>query len=334
MNYHYFIGIDISKNTLDVAVYKGNKFLFHVQVSNDPEGLKDVFKQFKQLPDFSLTEVVFCMEHTGIYNQHVLRFLHEKHAHICLEAPAQIKQSLGLQRGKNDKVDAQRIAQYAYKNREELRLWKPQREVVQQLSYLATVRSRLIGVMGQFTVPGEEMLSFDKKAGRQIQQHCNHSVKALKKDIKNIEKTIQEIIAADPELKRLFAIITSVEGIGSVTAVQMIVTTGEFKTIKEPAQFACHAGVVPYKHTSGSTLRGKNRVSHKANKTLKALLHMCAVAAIRCDSGLSAYYHRKLEEKKHKMSVINAVRNKLVWRVFACVRDNRLYENNYSRALV
>lgn len=334
MNYLYFIGIDIAKNTLDVAVYKGNKFLFHVQVSNDPEGLRNVLKQLKQLPDFSLTETVFCMEHTGIYNQHVLRFLHDKKAHICLEAAAQIKQSLGLQRGKNDKVDAQRIALYAYKNREELRLWKPQREVVQQLSYLATVRTRLIGVRTQLTVPYEEVLGFDKKAGRQIQQHCKRSVQALDKDIKNIEKTIQGIIAADAELKRLFAIITSVEGVGSVTAVQMIVTTGEFKTIREPRQFACHAGVVPYKHTSGTTIRGKDRVSHKANKTLKSLLHMCAVAAIRCDSGLSAYYQRKLEEKKHKMSVINAVRNKLVHRVFACVRDNRLYENNYDRTLV
>jgi transposase len=334
MNYLYFIGIDVSKKTLDIAVYRNNNFLFHIQISNDPEGLKDLFKQLKQLPGFSVRQTVFCMEHTGIYNQHVLRYLYQKGANICLESPARIKNSLGLQRGKNDKVDSKRIAQYAYKNREELRLWKPQREVVQQLSHLAAARTRLINVKNQLTVPCAEVLSFDKRAGNQIQQHCNHSVRALERDIKNIEKAIEQIIATDRELKRLFAIVTSVDGVGKVTAVQMIVTTGEFKMITEPAQFACHAGVVPYEYTSGTTIRGKDRVSHKANKTLKTLLHMCAISAIGSDSDLKLYYQRKLEEKKHKMSVINAVRNKLVWRVFACVRDNRLYEKKYESALV
>ena len=300
MNYLYFIGIDISKNTLDVAVFKGNKLLFHVQISNDPEGLKSLLKQLKQLPDFSLQQAVFCMEHTGIYNQHVLRFLHGQRANICLEASVRIKHSVGLQRGKNDKVDAMRIAQYAYKNREELKLWKPQREVVQRLSHLAALRSRLIGVKNQLTVPSNEAMSFDKKASRQMQQLCNRSVQALDKDIRDTEKTMQEIIASDPELKRLFAIVTSVDGIGNVTAVQMIVTTGEFKIIAEPARFACYAGVAPFEHTSGTTIRGKTRVSHKANKTMKTLLHMCAVSAVRCDSDLKLYYQRKLEETNTK----------------------------------
>ena len=158
------------------------------------------------------------------------------------------------------------------------------------------------------------------------------SVRALEKDIEKTDKAIREVIESDPELKRLFAIVTSVDGIGKVTAVQMIITTGEFTTITDPAKFACYSGVAPYSYTSGTTIKGKMHVSHKANKAMKTLLHMCAVVAIQCDSDLKLYYQRKLEEKKHKMSVINAVRNKLIWRVFACVRDNRLYQKKYERA--
>lgn len=332
MNYLYFIGIDISKDTLDVAVFKDGKLLFHVKISNDVEGLKALFKRLKELSDFSAQQAVFCMEHTGIYGQHTLNFLHEKQANICLESAVHIKYSSGLQRGKNDKIDAIRIGQYAYEKRDKLKLWKPQREVVQQLGYLAGLRSRLIGAKNQLTVPINEAKPYNKKPARQMEKLCNASVRALERDIEKTDKAIRAVIESDPELKRLFAIVTSVDGIGTVTAVQMIITTGEFTTITDPAKFACYSGVAPYSYTSGTTIKGKMHVSHRANKTMKTLLHLCAVSAVQCDSDMKLYYQRKLEENKHRMSVLNAVRNKLIWRVFACVRDNRLYQKKYDRA--
>jgi transposase len=334
MNYLYFIGIDISKDTLDIAVSKDGKLLFHVRISNDPEGIRGLLKRLKSLGDFSMQQAVFCMEHTGIYNQHVLNFLHEQKANICLESAVHIKYCSGLQRGKNDRIDAIRIAEFAYEKRDKLRLWKPQREVMQQLSHLAGLRSRLIGVKTQLTVPINEMKPFNKKAARQMQKLSGASLRSLESDIEKTDKAIQEVIASDPELKRLFAIVSSVDGIGKVTAVQMIITTGEFTTITEPAKFACYAGVAPFSYTSGTTIKGKMGVSHRANKTMKTLLHMCAVSAIQCDSDMKLYYQRKLEENKPRMSVLNAVRNKLIYRVFACVRDNRLYQKKYENALV
>jgi transposase len=332
MNYLYFIGLDVSKNTLDAAVFKGGKLLFHVRITNDMEGLKALFEKLKSLSDFSVQQALFCLEHTGIYNQHTLNFLHEQQANVCLESAMRIKYSGGLQRGKNDMVDAIRIGEYAYEKREKLRLWKPQREVVQQLSYLAGLRNRLIGMKNQLTVPINEAKPYNKKPAFQMEKLSSATLRALEKDIRKTEKAIQEVIASDTELKRLFAIVTSVDGIGTVTAVQMIITTGEFTGITDPAKFACYSGVAPYAETSGTTIKGKMHVSHKANKTMKTLLHMCAVAAVQCDSDMKLYYQRKIEEKKPKMSVINAVRNKLIWRVFACVRDNRLYQKKYERA--
>ena len=329
----HFIGIDVSKNTLDFAVLKGNEILLQTREENGVQGIRRFIKQLKALSGFYLEQSVFCMEHTGIYNQYLLEFLCHLKAPVCLESSLQIQQSSGLQRGKNDKVDALRIAQYAYKNKEELRLWQPQREVVRKLKHLVALRSRLINVKNQLTVPLKELSAFsDKSQSKQTTSLCRSSIAALEKDLQKTEREIQQLIKSDEHLNKLFCLITSVDGVGIVTASAILVTTNEFKDINEPARFACYAGVAPFEYSSGSSIKGKTRVSTKANKAMKTLLHMSAISAIRSNADMKAYYERKLGENKNKMSVINAVRNKLVWRIFSCVRNDRLYQDKYDIA--
>jgi transposase len=334
MEFEFFIGIDVSKNELDLAVQHGKKLLYHQEIVNEPEAIRAFLKELSKLPGFGLTKAVFCMEHTGIYSNHLLTCLYKKQAHICLEAAMQIKKSLGNIRGKNDKVDAIRIATYAYKNREELRMWEPKREIIQQLAHLAANRSRLIGAKKMLKTPLKEQKSFVKN--RMVKQNisiCSHTLNAIEADLNKVEKAILMIIEAAPELKRLFGLIISVSGIGKVTAVQVLITTNEFKDIHNPKQYACYAGVAPFVEESG-ILKGRGKVSHMANKKVKTLLHMSSLVAIQCNPELKTYYERKVnQEKKNKMSVINAVRNKLILRIFACVNQNRAYENNYRRLL-
>lgn len=333
MNYHFFIGIDVSKNTLDFTLLTGKEKQFQLQTSNDLPGIRQFWKQLKAQHSFVLDKAVFCLEHTGIYNQHLLSFLYGKKASVCLESAVHIKRSAGLQRGKNDQVDAFRIAQYAYKNRETLRLWQPRREAITQLKELAALRTRLLNAKKQLSVPVKETTLFDKTLAKQTQKLCKASVDILADDLKKVEAAIDQIITSDDHLKRLFSIVTSIDGIGKITAAAMIVCTNEFKDISDPAKFACYSGVAPFEHTSGSSLRGRSRVSHQANKPMKALLHLAAMVAICYNDDLKNYYQRKLELNKNKMSIINAVRNKLIHRIFACVREDRLYEKNYQSPL-
>ena len=158
---------------------------------------------------------------------------------------------------------------------------------------------------------------------------CKGSLKSLEKDIKEVEKQIQELIDSDEKVKHQYSIATSVKGIGPVTACQLILCSGEFRKIQTGKQFACYAGVVPFEYSSGSSVRGCPKVSHWANKKLKKYLHMAALSAIQVEGELKEYYHRQLAKGKHKMSVINAVRNKLILRVCACIRDNQLYDPQY-----
>ena len=332
MEFTYFIGTDVSKNELDFSVMQGKSLLFHKEIANTQQNILAFINELVKLPGFDLVSAVFCMEHTGIYNNHLLACLHKKKANIWLESAIQIKRSSGNIRGKNDKIDSIRIADYAYTKRDKVRLWAPKREVVQQLAHLAATRSRLIEAKKMLKAPLKEQEAFTtRKIAKQSTSACRHTLKAIDADLDRTEKEMDKIITTDPELKRLFNLVTSVRGIGKVTATQILITTNEFKSINDPKQYACYAGVAPFTEESG-IFKGKGRVSHMANKKVKTLLHMSAIVAIQHNVDLKLYYERKVnQEKKNKMSVINAVRNKLILRIFACVNQNKPYENNYQR---
>lgn len=130
MKWNYFIGIDVSKNTLDCVVLQESKLVSHTCIENSQKSISSWIKSLFKLEGFSYETSLFCMEHTGIYNNPMLYFLAKKEASLCLESANQIKQSNGLQRGKSDKTDAERIAIYAFKNKDFIKLWKPKREVI------------------------------------------------------------------------------------------------------------------------------------------------------------------------------------------------------------
>lgn len=330
MKFKYFIGLDVSKKTLDFCLLEAGKTLLHQQTENSSKGIQLFIEQSKKRFDLKLEESLFCMEHTGIYNYPVLDFLSEKQAAIWLESALHIKHSSGLQRGKSDKVDAERIAFYAYRNQDNVKLWQPTRQVIKELKTLTALRTRLINAKKQLKSSWQEGEGFlDKVLQKKVQQCCQQSLKAIDQDLAEVDKQLDQLIASDEELSRLFNLIISVEGIGVVTAREVLITTNEFKDFSEAKKYACYAGVAPFQHSSGTSIRGKARVSHLANKTVKTLLHMSALSAIRNCEELREYYQRKVAEGKNKMSVINAVRNKLILRIFAVVRKNQKYEKSY-----
>lgn len=331
----YFLGIDISKKTFQAALTLDGVAMFEMEVENSPKQIKEYFQELKRKFSFSFSQLMVCLEHTGIYTYPVLDYLFRAEIKVCLEPALQIKQSQGMKRGKNDQIDARRIAQYAYKNRNELRLWRPQRETIQRLKALLVLRERLIKTKVQIETPINETKEFIEESIRKaIAKNCKHTITALKKDILQVENEIQLLVKGDIQIKEQYELAVSVPGVGKITALNVIISTGEFQRINEAKKFACYAGIAPFEYTSGSSIRGKTRVSKMANMTLKKLLHLAAMSAIQCSKELKDFYQRKVAEGKNKMSVINAVRNKLISRIFACIKNKRKYQNNYQHTLV
>ena len=229
---------------------------------------------------------------------------------------------------------------YAYRFRDRIRLWQPPRPVIQQLAFLSATRQRLIQVYNQLASPLAEQQHFVNPAlQKQLQKSCKASLSALEKDRKAIDQAIDTLIEEDGYLKELFGLITSVPGIGVATATEVIISTAgrprnELKTITDPKKMACHAGVAPFEYRSGVSIRSRPGVSQHTRKRLKSLFHLGAISAIRVKGELRDYYQRKVGEGKSKMSVINAVRNKLIHRMYAVVRRGEKYDKNYVPALV
>ncbi len=338
MNYLFFIGIDISKKTLDFAVRDQSKHLFHLKVDNSMAGLNQ-FKQECLAKEINLQQSLICCEHTGVYSQNILSLATENGFSLWLESSLRIKRSLGLQRGKSDKVDAIRISEYASRYADQATIWQPERQKISKLRQLVSLRKRLLNAKNALKVPLDEpgrraVSAFqNKKLQKEMERLNKKPIEALEKQIAEVDKKIKVLIKEDDSLRHLFDVVTSVDGVGEVVFCEMVIATNEFKLFSCPRKFACYSGVAPFEHTSGTSIRGGTRVSHLANKQMKKLLHMAALSVVSGKGEMANYYHRKVEQGKNKMLVLNAVRNKIIHRVFACIRDDRKYEKNYTTAL-
>ena len=333
--YTYFVGIDVSKQHLDYAVVQDGKVLANQRCDNTPKAILQAIRGLqKQLKGLTTANTLFCLARPGIYTYPLLHVLKQQEASIWLEKASQIQRSLEVERAKGAPVDAPRIALYAYKNRQQVRLWVPRREVVEQLRELLFLRERLLNSLSRLSKPIQELQSHgDPQIAKLIEDSSQDAIEVQRKALASIEAKVDQLFSDDAELTRLYELITSVDGVGKWIAEQLIVDTNEFKNIKEAKEYARYSGVVRSEHSAESSVGSGSRVSHRANSRSKTLFHMAAIGAIRTDGDQRAYFERKVAEGKDKMSVVNAISNKLILRVFACVRDNRAYQKDYVHPL-
>lgn len=327
-----FIGADISKVSIDF-IEKKNQDYFHSKCTNHLKPLKKYFKAtIKKYPD---TIIYLAMENTGRYNWPLYLAIKDLDIKTFVIPALHLKRSMGLTRGKNDKIDAIRIADYLELHHQKLDQWKAPREVISQITLLLSKRNSTMNIIRQLKCQLNEMEYLKKNAGLKVSTHSYRGlISKLEQTIKQIEKSIQDIVNQDNSLKEAFDLITSVPGVGKVLAWYTLVKTNEFRYIQDPRKLASYAGVVPYEFSSGTSIKKKNRVSFYADKKLKSLLHMGAMRAVQLEGDLKSYYNRKVEEGKNKMSVLNAVRNKLIHRIYAVMKNKRVYQKNYKNHLV
>lgn len=325
-HYKHFFGVDISKKTVDISWISG-EVITHRQFNNDQDGIKHLLNWMNEL-GINNSETLFCMEATGVYCFVLTTFLHDQQIDTWIEHAAQIKKSTALARGKNDKVDSKRIAAYASKNLDRIRLWKPMNATLQKIKHLATLRERLVETQKRLITPVKEFEEVgNKEMAIMLTKSIKKSLEAIDKDLAGIEKKMIDLINSDSTLQIKFELAKSVVGIGFVTAMNLMIHTNGFTELNDVRKLACYCGVAPFEHSSGTSIRGKTKVHYMANKKLKCNLHMASLTAIKLDTEIKMYFERKIAEGKNKMSVLNAVRNKLLARVLACVNNQKFYVN-------
>ncbi len=320
-----FIGIDVSAEKLDICLKQEKKMETFI-IKNKSSDIKKFFKPSK----FENKNVVLGMENTGEYNNYLYEVLaHRKDLKVFVINPVHISKSLGLTRGKNDKIDAIRIAHFIEKNHTELEQWVAQTQEIKELKILFTERKHMVHMIAA-NKQKIKSLTKHKKAtiSTKIIRLYEQQIRELKRDLEEIEHLIKEIINNNEDLKRKDQLAQSVPGVGKVLSWQLLCKTEGFTKYTDPRKLACCAGVVPFSYSSGSSIRSKSRVSKMADLRLKSTLQMAAMRAIQMDNKLRDYYLRKVEEGKNKMAVLNAIRNKIIHIVIAIIKNNRFYQNN------
>lgn len=318
----FFIGVDISKSTLDVAIVNGsqpNSFL-HSKFPNTKYGILELLKWVRKNTSKCKEDLLFCMEHTGVYGLPLCSCLSEKSFDYTLIPALEIQRSSGIQRGKNDRSDANIIARYAFLRKDSIRITKIPDKTLLKLRYLITHRERLMRCKIMFENSKEIERYSDKDLASILQKESKTTITFLRKKIDQLDSKIEKILKEDQVMRRQYELITSIPGIGLQIAANIIAYTNAFTTFNDPRKFACYSGIAPFPYQSGSSIKGRTKVSHLANKKIKSLLSLGALLAVRNDIEMKLYYERKVEEGKNKMLVMNAVRNKVLQRIFAVVK--------------
>lgn len=325
MKQKYFIGVDISKGKVDCACIDGSykPILEKIVVNTDAKLFSFLTSLIKKLK-VNCEDVLVCCEETGIYKRPLQRACIKAGVPLWVETAFKIKKSSSTIRGKSDKQDALRIADYACRYADKQKLYQEPDKQNSALQTYLNARETIINEIIRMTQQINESKDFDKEKHKLLKSCFDKPIQALKTQLAIIEKEINDLVSENLSMNENAELLTSISGIGKQNALQFMVYTNNFTAFESANHLACYAGVAPFPNESGTIIK-KARVSSFANKKLKKLLHMAAMSCIRAKGDLRDYYIRKVKEGKNKMLVLNNIRNKLIRRMFAVIKRRSAY---------
>ncbi len=324
-SYVFFIGIDMSKAWFDASLTIDGQIetMAHRRFDNTKAGfelflkwIRAHFNKRKLNPSF-----LFCMEHTGVYTLPLCHFLQKKHLHFVLVPGLQINLSLGIRRGKDDESDSKDIAQFAFEKHNKLTISTLQTDELMCLRNLLAYRARLVKYKNGLLVAAKELKDFVPAAqSAAVVKNTEQMVKNMNKRIVWVEKQMEQTIFSNDYLADLYRLVLSVKSVGPIIATTLLVYTNAFTAFDNARKFACYCSIAPFDVESGSSVKKPTKVHPLGYRKIKALLTNAAQSAVNHDKELRAYFLRKVAEGKHEGSVLNAVKFKIIARVFAVVK--------------
>ena len=324
-NFSFFVGSDISKAVIDISFYQSGQAIYLGQYQNNIPGFKLLLKDLKSETDIPMDKWFFCFENTGVYSKPLFEWLASQEISCREENALKISKSLGLRRGKNDKIDSRDICVYAFEKRDSIQASKLPSFLIVKLRKLLSRRDFLVRQKQSLEISMKEQNGFiDPDLYDELEHGNTILMNEYSRQIKALEITIQSLIHSDEKTAQNDKLARTVIGVGPVTSAYIIAITQNYTSFTDPKKFACYCGVAPFANRSGKRI-GKTKVSHLANKKMKSILSMCVSAAMVHDPELSKYYNRKLNEGKEKGVVLNAIKNKIIQRVFAVVKRKTPY---------
>lgn len=333
------IGIDVSKEKLDVTAMIASQgesllaFLGYEVFTNSKVGFMRMVNWSKKLiKGTTLDELLFCCETTGSYDRHLCNYLYLKGISIWRESALQIKSSMGVRKGKDDKADSSTIAEYAIRHMDKACLYQPEDANIRKLKALLMDRNHLVQQRTSEKVRATAIKQTQEQD--EVTKHAYRSamkrVRALDKDIRQDEKMMKEIMNSCAELKQTREHLDSVKGLGLVNQVAMIAFTNNFKDFRTARQMASYWGVASFRIQSGSSIDRRANVKHLSNSLLKSYITQAAESTIQEGGIFRGYYLRMRARGKVHGVVVNNIKNKLIHLAFTLVKTDSDYEYHHE----
>jgi transposase len=317
------VGIDVSKATLAVC-YQVDEQSKYLEVSNSKAG-------FQQLVKACGAHCQFVMEATGTYNLVLAYYLHEQGGQVAVLNPLVIKRfiQMHLSKGKSDRKDAQWLLRYG--QQQALKNWQPAEAVLVECRQLEQVNEQLI--------KQKSMLSNSLEA---LQQQPVVSKLALKRLQQLLKTLTQQVAAVEAELLALLeqrfaaemTLLCSIPGIGRKTAGMLLLFADGFTRLDNYRQLIAMAGLSPREHTSGTSIRGKVRITKMGGGLIRGKLFMCSFSAKRSNAACQALFERLVAKGKNKKLALIAVCNKLLKQAFAIIKSGVPYQADFTSSLI
>jgi transposase len=333
------VGIDISKEKIDASAIDvregqiGLVKLGYQVFESRPMGFRRMIVWAKRLIKGTRhEEVLFCCETTGGYDRALCDYVYAKGLDIWRESALQIKRSMGVRKGKDDKADSLMIAEYAMRHMDKAVFYETPSEAVRELKTLFLYRYKLVQEKTEKTVRMKEMEATAAKSKSMtfILRDARKSIKAIDKSIKECERQILQIYSDNENLKKNYDHINSVSGIGIVNATAFIAYTNNFANFTTANKIASYWNCASFRERSGTSVDKKAYVKCYSSSLLKAYLTQAAECTVKNHGIYHDYYLRLNAAGKPYGVIINNVRNKLIHMVFSLVNNDMDYEENHE----
>lgn len=322
-NHQHFVGCDVSKNTLDFAIYEHGKDyrkFEHVCVPNTLEGFRQMRSWLRSLK-IKVKDCVIAMEHTGVYSNALAEWCFKKGITFVMLHPLDVKNAGCRGRNKADKIDAQFIADYVYTMREKLSASLPEPTIIKRLRELRNERRLAVRTRSAYMI--QKKTATDKR----VIDRMEKMITALTQQVRAIEIAIMEVIKSDEAIKKNYDLMLTIPGVGMINALTTIIATGNFTRFQTARQYAKFCCVSPLTCQSGISVNSGSHVCGAGHHDIKSVLTEAARSAIYHDAQLAAYYRRKREQGKSHGCIMNAVKFKLICRIFAVIQRQKDYVN-------
>lgn len=288
----------------------------HDRYKNDERGFN---KFLKELPEGSLV----VMEATGYYQYRVVQFLYKNGVIVSVVNPLSVKRfiQMKLAKVKTDKSDAKAIREYALINEVLIynALTDTQSECLQLFRLLDTYLKQRTATKNN--IHGAAVLGISSKF---VYPSLIRNKKQLNKEVSAIELKILSLVKEDQQEQ--LTLLMSIPGIGQKTALFFIVATDGFSKFETASQLCNYVSITPTIRESGSSVRGRARISKVGNRKLRNLLFLCSFNACKHNKACKEVYERIGNNGKSKKLALIAVANKLLKQSFANAKSGKPYD--------